>query len=73
MAIRDLGTVDGISAVEVETTEQLTQVLFPGVWVRVSRKVLAECGLTETENSDPPEIVAEADWRDDAWLAQGGD
>ena len=73
MAIRDLGTVDGIPAVEVDTAEQLTLALFPGVWVRASRAVLAECGLTDTENSDPPEIVAGADWRDDAWIAQGGD
>ena len=73
MTIRDLGTVDGIPAVEVETAEQLTLALFPGVWVRASREVLAQCGLTETENSDSPEIVAEADWRDDEWIAQGGD
>ena len=44
MAIRDRGTVDGIPAVEVETAEQLTQVLLPGVYVRAPRKVLAACG-----------------------------
>ena len=73
MAIRDRGTVDGILAVEVETAEELTQVLLPGVWVRAPREVLAACGWTDTENADPPEIAAGADWRDDAWIAQGGD
>lgn len=73
MAIRDLPTTDGLPAFEVDTAEELTQMLFPGVYVRVSRAVLAECGLTETENSDSPETVAGADWRDEAWLAQGGD
>ena len=73
MAIRDRGTVDGIPAVEVETAEELTQVLLPGVWVRAPREVLAACGWTDTENSDPPEIAAGADWRDAAWIAQGGD
>ena len=28
---------------------------------------------TDTENADTAEIVAGADWRDDAWIAQGGD
>ena len=32
------------------------------------RAVLAACGWTDTENSDTPEIVAGADWRDDAWI-----
>ena len=73
MAIRDQGTVDGIPAVEVETAEELTQVLIPGVYVRAPREVLAACGWTDTESSDLPEIVAGADWRDDAWIAQGGD
>ena len=73
MAIRDRGTVDGIPAVEVETAEELTQVLLPGVYVRAPREVLAACGWTDTENADSPEIAAGADWRDDAWIAQGGD
>ena len=71
MAIRDRGTVDGIPAVEVETAEELTQVLIPGVYVRAPLEVLAACGWTDTENSDLQEIVAGADWRDDAWIAQG--
>ena len=73
MAIRDRGTVDGIPAVEVETAEELTQVLLPGVYVRAPREVLAACGWTDTENADSPEIAAGADWRDHAWIAQGGD
>ena len=27
------------------------------------------CGWTDTENADTAEIVAGADWRDDAWIA----
>ena len=73
MAIRDLVTVDGLPACEVDTAEELSQRLVPGVYVRASREVLAACGWTDTENSDPPDIVAGADWRDDAWIAQGGD
>ena len=73
MAIRNLPTTDGLPAFEVDTAEELTQLLIPGVYVRASRAVLAECGWTDTENADPPEIVAGADWRDDAWIAQGGD
>ena len=34
MAIRDLVSVDGRPACEVDTAEELTQVLIPGVWVR---------------------------------------
>ena len=34
MAIRDLVTVDGLPACAVDTAEELTQVLVPGVWVR---------------------------------------
>ena len=73
MAIRDLMTVDGLPACEVDTAEELSQCLVPGVYVRASRDVLTACGWTETENADPPEIVAGADWRDDAWIAEGGD
>ena len=73
MAIRDLPSTEGLPAFEVDTAEQLTQLLIPGVYVRASRAVLAECGLMDTENSDTPEIVAGADWRDDAWIAQAGD
>ena len=73
MAIRNLPSTDRLPAFEVDTAEELTQLLIPGVYVRASREVLAECGLTDTENSDPPDIVAGADWRDDAWIAQGGD
>ena len=73
MAIRDLVTVDGRPACEVDTAEELTQVLVPGVYVRAPRAVLAACGWTDTENSDTPEIAAGADWRDDAWIAHGGD
>ena len=73
MAIRNRPTTDGLPAYEVETAEELTQVLIPGVYVRASREVLAACGWMDTENSDPPETVAGADWRDDAWIAQGGE
>ena len=69
MAIRDLVTVDGRPACEVDTAEELTQVLIPGVYVRASRDVLAECGWTDTENTDTQAIVDGADWRDDAWIA----
>ena len=67
MAIRDLPNTDGLPACEVDTAEELTQRLVPGVYVR------AACGWTYTENADPPEIVAGADWRDDAWIAEGGE
>ena len=73
MTIRNLPNIDGLPACEVDTAEELTQRLIPGVYVRASRAVLAECGWTDTENADTAEIVAEADWRDDAWIAQGGD
>ena len=73
MAIRNLPTTDGLPACEVETAEELTERLVPGVYVRASRDVLAACGWTDTENADPLEIVAGADWRDDAWIAEGGD
>ena len=58
---------------EVDTAEELSQRLVPGVYVRAPRAVLAACGWTDTENSDTPEIVAGADWRDDAWIAEGGE
>ena len=61
MAIRDLVTVDGLPACEVDTAEELTQVLVPGVWVRAPRAVLAACGWTDTENADTAEIAAGAE------------
>ena len=73
MAIRDLPTTDGLPACAVDTAEELTQVLIPGVYVRASRDVLAACGWTDTENADTAEIAAGADWRDDAWIAEGGE
>ena len=73
MTIRNLPNIDGLPACEVDTAEELTQRLIPGVYVRASRDVLAACGWTETENADTAEIVAGADWRDDAWIAEGGD
>ena len=72
MAIRDLPTTDGLPACEVETAEELTQVLIPGVWVRAPRAVLDAYGLTEQENTDDERIAVEADERDAAWIAQGG-
>ena len=71
MAIRDLPTTDGLPTCEVETAEELTARLVPGVYVRAPREVLAACGWGDTENADTAEIVAGADWRDDAWIAQG--
>ena len=73
MTIRNLPNIDGLPAYEVETAQELTDRLVPGVWVRAPHAVLAECGWGDTENADPPEIVAGADWRDDAWIAEGGD
>ncbi len=73
MAIRDLPTIDGLPTCEVETAEELTERLVPGVYVRAPRAVLAACAWGDTENADPPEIVAGADWRDDAWIAEGGE
>ena len=69
MAIRDLPTIDGRPACEVDTAAELTQVLVPGVWVRAPRAVLDACGLTEQENTDDERIAVEADQRDDAWIA----
>ena len=73
MTIRELPTTDGIPACEVETAQELTQRLVPGVYVRAALDVLAACGWTDTENADTAEIVAGADWRDAAWIAEGGD
>ena len=73
MAIRDLPNINGRPTCEVDTAEELTQVLIPGVYVRASCAVLAECGWTDTENSDPQDIVNAADWRDDTWIAEGGE
>ena len=60
MAIRELPKTDGLPLFEVDTAEELTQLLSPGVYVRASREVLAACGWSDTENSDPPEIAAKA-------------
>ena len=73
MAIRNQGHVDGLPAFEVDTAEELTQVLRPGVYVRAPRDVLDACGWRETTNSDPQAIADGADWRDGAWIAKGGD
>ena len=73
MAIRNLPNIDGLPACEVDTAEELTQRLVPGVYVRASHDVLAACGWTDTENADTAEIAAGADWRDDAWIAAGGE
>ena len=73
MAIRDLVTVDGRPACEVDTAEELTQVLIPGVYVRASRDVLAECGWTEPRTPIPKPSLIGADWRDDAWIGEGGE
>ena len=73
MAIRDLPTIDGRPACDVDTAAELTQVLIPGVWVRAPRAVLDACGLTEQENTDDERVAVEADQRDDAWIAHGGD
>ena len=73
MAIRNLPNIDGLPACEVDTAEELTQRLVPGVYVRASRDVLAACGWTDTENSDSQDIVNAADWRDEPWIAEGGE
>ena len=73
MAIRDLMNVDGLPACEVDTAEELSQRLVPGVYVRAPRAVLAACGWTDTENADSQDIVNAADWRDEPWIAEGGE
>ena len=73
MAIRDLVSVDGRPACEVDTAEELTQVLIPGVWVRAPRAVLDAAGYGDTENTDTDAIAAAADWRHPEWIAGGGD
>ena len=56
MAIRNLPNTDGLPAFEVDTAEELTELLIPGVYVRASRAVLAECGLTALPaHRRPPE------------------
>ena len=45
MAIRDLPTTDGLPTCAVETAEELTARLVPGVYVRAPREVLAACGV----------------------------
>ena len=44
MAIRNLPNTDGLPTFEVDTAEELTQLLIPGVYVRASREVLAAAG-----------------------------
>ena len=71
MAVREQPITDGVPVFEVDTAEELESPPRAG---RVrARAVLAACGWTDTENSDTPEIVAGADWRDDAWIAEGGE
>ena len=71
MAIRDLMNVDGLPACEVDTAEELSQRLVPGVYVRAPRAVLDAAGYGDTENTDA--IAAAADWRHPEWIADGGD
>ena len=73
MAIRDLPKTNGLPACEVDTAEELTQVLVPGVYVRAPAAVLAACGWIESENADTQDIVDGADWRDEQWIAEGGE
>ena len=75
MAIRDLVNVDGLPACAVDTAEELSQRLVPGkyVYVRAPAAVLAACGWTDTENADSQDIVNAADWRDEQWIAEGGE
>ena len=65
-------TVDGEETLAVDTAEELGRALLSGVYVVASHDVLAEYGLTDTENSDTQDIVDGADWRDDTWRAEGG-
>ena len=65
-------TVDGEETLAVDTAEELGRALLSGVSVVASHDVLAEYGLTDTENSDTQDIVDGADWRDDTWRAEGG-
>ena len=71
MAVREQPITDGVPVFEVghrrgtESTPRAGRVR--------ARAVLAACGWTDTENSDTPEIVAGADWRDDGWIAEGGE
>ena len=44
MAIRDLPNINGRPACEVDTAEELTQLLIPGVYVRASRAVSPSAG-----------------------------
>ena len=65
-------TVDSEETLAVDTAEELGRALLSGVSVVASHDVLAEYGLTDTENSDTQDIVDGADWRDDTWRAEGG-
>ena len=73
MAIRDLMNVDGLPACAVDTAEELSQRLVPGVYVRAPRAVLDAAGYGDTENTDTDAIAAAADWRHPEWIADGGD
>ena len=56
-------TVDGEEALAVDTAEELGRALLTGRYVVASDAVLAEYGLTDTENSDTQDIVDGSDWR----------
>ena len=73
MAVRERPITDGVPVFEVDTDDEMTQVFVPGVYVRAPRAVLEARGYTEADNSDPLDIVNEADWRDEAWIAEGGE
>ena len=64
-------TVDGEEALAVDTAEELGRALLTGRYVVASDAVRAEYGLTDTENSDTPDIVDGSDWRDAAWRGVG--
>ena len=65
-------TVDGEGALAVDTAEELGRALLSGMYVVASHDVLAEYGLTDTDNTDSHDIVDGSTWRDDAWRAGGG-
>ena len=65
-------TVDGEDVLHVDTAEELGRALVSGLYVVAPDDVRAAYGLTDTDNSDTQDIVDGADWRDDAWRAEGG-
>ena len=65
-------TVDGEDALHVDTAEELGRALLSGRYIVASHDVLAEYGITDTDNSDTQEIVDGADWRGDTWRTEGG-